>query len=141
MEHRLHIVTLGVSDLKRAEKFYSEGLGCKKSAKSQESITFFQLGSIVLSLYPKHLLAEDAAITMNDNGYSPFTLAYNAGSEAEVDELMQKALDAGAKLVKPAQKVFWGGYSGYFADTEGFLWEVAFNPFLGFDSNHNIVLD
>ncbi len=141
MEHRLHIVTLGVSDLKRAEKFYSEGLGCKKLAMSQESITFFQLGSIVLALYPKHLLEEDATITMNSNGYSPLTLAYNAISEADVDELLQKAVDAGAKLIKPAQKVFWGGYSGYFADPDGFLWEVAHNPFLTFDSNHNLVLD
>lgn len=141
MEHRLHIVTLGVNDLKRSEKFYSEGLGCKKSAMSQETITFFQLGSVVLALYPKHLLEEDATITMNSSGYSPFTLACNATSEAEVDELLQKAVDAGAKLVKPAQKVFWGGYSGYFADPEGFLWEVAHNPFLSFDNNHNLVLD
>lgn len=141
MEHRLHIVTLGVSDLKRAEKFYSEGLGCKKSAMSQETITFFQLESVVLALYPKHLLAEDAAITMNSSGYSPFTLACNATNEADVDELLQKAVAAGAKLIKSAQKVFWGGYSGYFADPDGFLWEVAYNPFLTFDNNHNLVLD
>lgn len=141
MEHRLHIVTLGVNDLKRAENFYSEGLGCKKSAMSQDSITFFQLGGIVLALYPKHLLEEDATIAMNSNGYSPLTLAYNATSEKEVDEMLRKAVDAGAKLVKPAQKVFWGGYSGYFADPDGFLWEVAYNPFFAFDSNHHLILD
>ncbi len=141
MEHRLHIVTLGVSDLKRAERFYSEGLGCMKSAMSQESITFFQLGSIVLALYPKHLLEEDATIAMNSSGYSPLTLACNTASEKEVDEMLNKAVNAGAKLIKPAQKVFWGGYSGYFADPDGFLWEVAYNPFLTFDSNQNLILD
>lgn len=139
MEHRLHIVTLGVNDLKRSEKFYS-GLGCKKSSKSQESIIFFQLGSIVLALYPKHLLEEDATVAMNSNGYSPLTLAYNASSEKEVDEVLSKALSVGAKLIKPAQKVFWGGYSSYFSDPDGFLWEVAHNPFFAFDSNHNLDL-
>ena len=90
MEHRLHIVTLGVNDLKRSEKFYSEGLECKKSAMSQESIAFFQLGSIVLALYPKHLLEEDATVALNSNGHSPLTLAYNAESEKEVDEVLKK---------------------------------------------------
>jgi uncharacterized protein len=140
MEHRMHIITLGVSDLKRAETFYSEGLGCKKSALSQESIVFYPLGSIVLALYPKHLLEEDATVTMTGSGHPPLSLAYNVQSEADVDAVLKKAVTAGAMLIKPAQKVFWGGYSGYFADPDGFLWEVAHNPFFTFDSNQNLVL-
>lgn len=140
MDHRIHIVTLGVRDLSRSEKFYSLGLGCKKSSVSQEGIIFYQLGGTVLTLYPRNLLEEDITVSVNSSGYSPFTLAYNAKSETEVDSVLERAVEAGAILIKPAQKVFWGGYSGYFADPDGFLWEVAHNPFFALDEKGNLCL-
>jgi hypothetical protein len=128
MEARLSIVTLGVSDLKRARKFYEVGLGWKASSASQDTIVFFQLGGIVLALYPHELLADDATVHAAGSGFRGFTLAHNVREKPEVAEILRVAESAGGKIVKPAQDVFWGGHSGYFADPDGHLWEVAWNP-------------
>jgi catechol 2,3-dioxygenase-like lactoylglutathione lyase family enzyme len=133
MHPRLNIITLGVKDFQKSLAFYKNGLGWKISSASQDDIAFFPLGGIVLALYPLDKLAEDATVPLSKNEFPGFTLAYNAKSEAEVDAVLQEAEKIGAKIVKKAQKVFWGGYSGYFADPDGYLWEVAHNPFFEFD--------
>ena len=130
VEARLNIVTLGVSDLIKARKFYEEGLGWKASSASQDTIVFFQLGGIVLALYPRDLLADDATVQAAGSGFRGFTLAHNVREKQEVAEILKIAEAAGGKIVKPAQDVFWGGHSGYFADPDGHLWEVAWNPHL-----------
>ncbi|AFY57646.1 lactoylglutathione lyase-like lyase [Rivularia sp. PCC 7116] len=140
MRQQLNIVTLGVEDLQRSLKFYKDGLGWKLSSASNENIAFFQMGGVVLSLYPQDKLAEDVKIKSDGDGFSGITLAYNAKDEAEVDKVLQQVEALGAKIVKKAEKVFWGGYSGYFADFDGNLWEVAWNPFFEFDESDNLVL-
>jgi len=138
MEPRISLVTLGVKDFKRALKFYRDDLGWE--AKVQDDVAFFPLNGIVLGLYPREKLAEDALTKDTQPGFSGITLAYNVGSEKEVDEILKKVTKFGAKLIKPGQKVFWGGYSGYFSDPEGHLWEVAHNPFWKLDKNGNVVI-
>jgi len=128
MEQRVSIVTLGVEDLKASSEFY-ERLGWRRSMARSEGIVFFQAGGMALALYPRHELAKDANVTPLGDGFRGTSLAYNARSRAEVDAVLEEAQAAGAKLVKPAQEAFWGGYSGYFSDPDGFLWEVAWNPF------------
>ena len=131
MQPRLCIVTLGVESLRRAKRFYVEGLGWSAIDQPSDEIVFIQMPATVLALYSHHALADDIGISAPDQppGYTGVTLAYNTASRAETDEVLATAVDAGATLVKPAQEVFWGGYSGYFADPDGHLWEVAHNPF------------
>lgn len=140
MKPQLNIITLGVKDFKRSENFYIKGLGWKKSSDSNNNIIFIQLNSIILALYNHESLAEDANIVSDRSNFRGFTLAYCTKSEAEVQEVLQTAEKAGAKIVKKAQKVFWGGYSGYFSDPDGFLWEVAYNPYLKMDDAGNAFL-
>ena len=128
MEPRISIITLGVSDLPRAVEFYRDGLGLPLLDENTESIAFFKNQGTWLSLYPREALAADAGISTEGSGFSGVTLAHNVRSREEVDALLDVAVNAGATLIKPAEDVFWGGYSGYFADPEGFLWEVAWNP-------------
>ena len=128
MEPRISIITLGVTDLPRAVKFYRDGLGLSLLDENTESIAFFKNRGTWLSLYPREALAADAGIATEGSGFSGVTLAHNVRSREEVDALLDVAVNAGATLVKPAHDTFWGGYSGYFADPEGFLWEVAWNP-------------
>jgi len=127
MEQRLSLITLGVADLARSRQFY-ERLGWNRSMKDTEGIVFFQLGGIGLALYPRVELAKDATVPSDGGGFRSVTLAYNARTRHEVDSVLAGAQSAGAQLVKPAHEAFWGGYSGYFADPDGFLWEVAWNP-------------
>ncbi len=127
MEQRVSLITLGVADLARSREFY-ERLGWRRSMANAEGIVFFQTGGMALALYPRHELAKDANISARGDGFSGISLAYNARTRAEVDSVLNEAEAAGAKLVKPAQEAFWGGYSGYFSDPDGFLWEVAWNP-------------
>jgi predicted lactoylglutathione lyase len=127
MEQRLSLITLGVSDLNRSTEFY-ERLGWRRSMANTEGITFFQAGGMALALYPRHELAKDANIAPEGQGFSGITLAYNTRHHDEVDSLLKEAQAAGAAILKPAQEAFWGGYSGYFSDPDGFLWEVAWNP-------------
>ena len=140
MDQRLSLITLGVADLVRARAFYEGGLGWRLADVPGEGIAFYQLGGIALALYPWDALAEDAQQTPTRGGFAGVTLAYNGRSKAEVDQVLARAVAAGAKLVKPAQQVFWGGYSGYFADPDGHLWEVAFNPFFPLAADGALVL-
>ena len=139
MEPRLSLVTLGVADVGKARAFY-EALGFKASPASQESVTFMDAGGVVLALYGRDALADDAHVASSAPGFSGVSLAHNVASEAEVDTVLAHAKDCGARILMPAQKVFWGGYSGYFADPDGHLWEVAYNPFFPFDEAGRIVL-
>jgi len=127
MEQRLSIITLGVSDLSCSRQFY-ERLGWRRSMARAEGIVFFQAGGIAVALYPREELAKDANVMAHGEGFRGITLAYNARTREEVDAVMAEAKSAGAKIVKPAREAFWGGYSGYFADPDGILWEVAWNP-------------
>ena len=131
------MITLGVADLGRSRAFY-EALGFTAGPGSGEQIVFFQLRGLVLALYPRALLAEDAEVESDGEGFDGMTLAHNYPSEEAVDAAMAHALASGATLKKKPQKVFWGGYSGYFADPDGHLWEVAHNPFVKVD-DHGIV--
>ena len=140
MNQHLHIITLGVRDFKRSVEFYSETLGWKASS-TNDDIAFFQAGGVVLALYPREKLAEDAVISAEGSGFSGFTLAYNAQSESEVDEIIADLKSKGVKIAKEPQKVFWGGYSSYFTDPDDYRWEVAYNPFFPFDESGNLKLD
>ena len=128
MQPRISMITLGVNDLKKSVEFYQQGLGLPRY-EPQEGIAFFNLNGSWLSLYPWDKLAEDATVPLQGTGFRGVTLAHNVKSKGEVDQVMAQAKQAGAKIVKQAQDVFWGGYSGYFADPDGHLWEVAWNPF------------
>lgn len=128
MKPRISMITLGVRDLAVSIRFYEEGLGFPRMESSPE-VAFFQLNGTWLGLYGREALAEDATVPAEGQGFESFTLAHNVHSETEVDEVIAQALKAGATLVKRPQKVFWGGYSGYFKDPDGHLWEVAHNPF------------
>ena len=132
MKPKISLITLGVSNLERSIKFYREGLKLPMQERKDDSdIAFFTLQGTWLSLYPKNKLAEDAEILGQQNpGFREFTLAHNVGTEEEVDELLKFAEKAGGKIVKQPKKAEWGGYSGYFADPDNFLWEVAYNPFI-----------
>jgi catechol 2,3-dioxygenase-like lactoylglutathione lyase family enzyme len=127
MEQRLSAVTLGVADLERPRRFYEEGLGWQRGNRHPE-VVFFQLGGLILALFSRQALAEDAGLAEAGSGFGGFTLAYNTRSREEVDAVMVEAEAAGAGILKPAQDTFWGGYAGYFADPDGHLWEVAWNP-------------
>ncbi|GAA4964911.1 VOC family protein [Algibacter aquimarinus] len=137
MEQRLTIVGLGVNNLEEASDFYEYKFGWKKTKSSNENIVFFQLNGVLLSLYPKEKLAEDATISHEGSGFKSFTLAYNTKTKTEVDELIDILENKGVKIVKRPEEVFWGGYSSYVADMDDNLWEIAFNPFLPMDENGN----
>jgi uncharacterized protein len=140
MQPRLSLITLGVADVARARKFY-EALGFKAGKASNENVIFFPAGGVVLALFGRAALAEDANVADSTPGFSGVALAHNARSEADVDKSLDEAVAAGAKLIKPAQKTFWGGYSGYFADPDGHLWEVAHNPYFQFDAEGRVALE
>jgi uncharacterized protein len=126
MEQRISLITLGVADLERSRAFY-ERLGWQRS-RSADGIAFFQAGGMAFALYPRSDLARDAGLSPEGQGFPGFALACNARSRVEVDAILAEAQAAGATILKPAQEAFWGGYSGYFADPDGFPWEVAWNP-------------
>ena len=121
------MITLGVRDLAAAITFYEKGLGFPRMDSPPE-VAFFMLNGAWLGLYDRKALAEDAQVAAEGNGFEGFSLAHNVASENEVDEVVAQAVAAGATLVKKPRKVFWGGYSGYFKDLDGHLWEVAYNP-------------
>jgi catechol 2,3-dioxygenase-like lactoylglutathione lyase family enzyme len=130
MKPKIGIVTLGVRDFAKSLAFYRGGLGfAPHNYKDGEEHVMFRLEATWLSLYPRDKLAEDAGVPDDGYGFSGITLAHNVKSKAEADEVFAHAVSAGAKPVKQPQDVFWGGYSGYFADPDGYLWEIAFNPF------------
>ena len=129
MEPRISIITLGVSDLKRSTEFYRDGLGFPVHEAGGDEITFFAMNDIMLALYSRDDLADDANMPEQKGSPQPamhgFTVAHNVASREEVDAVLRLAESAGARIAKPAHETFWGGYGGYFADPDGFLWEVA----------------
>jgi len=127
MKPRISMITVGVRDLERSIRFYEQGLGFPR-LESPPEVAFFRLNGSWLGLYDRESLADDAGVSPEGNGFSGITIAHNVNSEAAVDEVLAQAVSAGARLVKPGRKVFWGGYSGYFADPDGYLWEIAHNP-------------
>jgi uncharacterized protein len=137
---RLTVVTLGVQDLARSRAFYCEGLGFHASSSSNDGIVFLDAGGVVLSLYRRKLLADDANLPSAGSGFGGVTFARNVGSRAEVDAALEMAKRAGASILKPAQEAFWGGYSGYFADPDGHTWEVAHNPHWKLDGAGRVLL-
>ena len=128
MNPRISMITLGVNDLEKSVKFYKEGLGFPQMDSPPE-VAFFTLNGSWLGLYAHDALAEDAMVSSTGSGFRAFTLSHNVDTENEVDEIIESAVTAGAILSKTPQKTSWGGYSGYFKDPDGNLWEVAHNPF------------
>ena len=146
MQARLSLVTLGVADVASATAFYTR-LGFERAAASNEHVTFMQAGGVVLSLFGRRALADDIGLPPGTPGvdapagFAGVTLAHNVRSEPEVDAVLADAAAAGARLVKPGQKVFWGGYSGYFSDPDGHFWEVAHNPFFPLGDQGQVHID
>lgn len=128
MKPRISMITLGVADIETSIRFYRDGLGFPR-LDSPPTVAFFTLNGSWLGLFPREELAKDAQVDPVGSGFNSFALAHNVESEKAVDAVMADALAAGATLAKQPQKVFWGGYSGYFSDPDGHLWEVAHNPF------------
>ena len=127
MEPRVSFVTLGVEDLGRSTRFYGEGLRLPQ-LPSPATVSFFELGRTWLALYPRRLLAADAGVPAEGSGFPRFALAHNVRSAVEADRLLEQALASGGRIVRAGRPTDWGGYAGYFADPDGFLWEVAWNP-------------
>jgi catechol 2,3-dioxygenase-like lactoylglutathione lyase family enzyme len=132
---KLTLVTLGVADVAVSRRFY-EGLGFRAADFDNEGVAFFDMNGVVLAVFGREDLAEDANAELEAGGkYSRMSLAINLESEAAVDAAMDFAARQGGRVTQPARKVFWGGYAGYFADPDGFLWEIAYNPFWPLDAN------
>ena len=126
MEHRISLVTLGVSDLARARAFY-EALGFATGAGPDDDVVFFQCGGMVLALWGRAQLADDSGVE-DGGGFGGVTLAHNVRSPAEVDAVIEEARAAGARIAREPAATFWGGYSAVFVDPDGHPWEVAHNP-------------
>jgi catechol 2,3-dioxygenase-like lactoylglutathione lyase family enzyme len=127
VEPRITLITLGVADLERSTAFYRDGLKLPLR-DGPDGIAFFETSGTWLSLYPRESLAADVGVSPEGSGFRGFTLAHNVSSPEDVDRTLEEAVEAGAVLLKPGQEASWGGYSGYFQDPDGFLWEVAWNP-------------
>ena len=142
--NRINLITLGVRNMNESLHFYRDGLGFETTMSEENpGIVFFNNGGTKLALYSLEELAKDInpeqppAVT----GFSGLTLAYNAKSQAEVDAIMNKAAEAGATIVKTPRLVFWGGYSGYFSDPNGFYWEVAYSDHWKFDEQQMLIIE
>jgi catechol 2,3-dioxygenase-like lactoylglutathione lyase family enzyme len=130
MKPKISLITLGVADLARSLAFYRDGIGFPThNYKPGDDVVFFRLEGTWLALYPRDRLAADANLPADGAGFSGVTLAHNVASKADADAVFALAIAAGAGAIKQPQDVFWGGYSGYFADPDSHLWEVAWNPF------------
>jgi catechol 2,3-dioxygenase-like lactoylglutathione lyase family enzyme len=130
MKPRISLITFGTRDLPRMVAFYRDGLGFPTHNYTPgDDMVMFRLEGTWLGLFPRDELAKDATISVEGSGFSGVALAHNEPSKEDVDRVFAEALAAGATAVKTPEDVFWGGYSGYFADPEGNLWEVAWNPF------------
>jgi catechol 2,3-dioxygenase-like lactoylglutathione lyase family enzyme len=140
MDPYVSIVTLGVADLEGALRFYRDGLRWPLSSASGGEIAFFRTGGVVLALYPRTLLAADARVADVGSGFGGITLAHNVQSAEAVDRVLAEAVAAGATLLKPAEQADWGGYSGYFADPDGYPWEVAWNPYFPLGADGRVQL-
>jgi hypothetical protein len=138
MQQRVSVVTLGFDDLQAARAFY-QALGWRSSCPIDSQVVFFQAGGMVLALWDRHKNAEDSGVPVG-SGYGGVTLAYNVGSPAEVDEVIQQARDGGATISREPGETFWGGYSGVFLDPGGYPWEIAYNPGWTLQSDGSISL-
>jgi len=136
---RLHLMTLGADDVERAAHFY-EALGMQRHMKGAEGVAFFDAGGAALSIYGREALAKDSDTGELPRGSGSATLAFNVTSESAVDETLEAAAKAGGKILKKGYRIFWGGYIGYFADPEGHIWEVAYNPDFKFDERGLLIL-
>lgn len=136
----MSLVTLGVCDLGRAVAFYRDGLGWPLSGASEEDIAFFKTGGVILALYCREALAKDVGASPEGGGFPGFTLAHNVARGEQVDSTLGEAASAGARIVKEAQDASWGGRSGYFADPDGHLWEVAWAPGFSLAEDGSLVL-
>lgn len=139
MKQTISFITLGVRDLALSRHFY-RNLGWTESSGSQADVAFFQVGSITFALFDRTALAEDAGVSPVGSGFSGFSLAHNVTTEADVEPTLAEAVAAGGKLVRPAAKAPWGGFRGYFADPDGYLWEVCFNSSLPMDEQGSVRL-
>lgn len=140
MEQRLTFISLGVRDVERSREFYLTGLGWTAHQEVPGQVIFLQLNhGLILSLWNRAAMAAELGIEPSD-GVPPLTLSHNVGSVAEVDSVLAQAREAGAVLDSPAVHQAWGGYSGYFADPDGFRWEVAFNPTWAVDDDGNVTV-
>ena len=128
MESRISLLTLAVRDLARSKEFY-EALGFKTTWAVEKGVIFFKTQGTVLALYPYPDLVKDIGVAGEGIGFGGITIAHNTREKSEVDEIMEKVRGAGGKIVKQPTEAFWGGYSGYFADPDGHLWEVAWGAF------------
>ncbi len=142
MEARISIITLGVSDLEKSYRFY-RALGFPSTKKPEDGIIFFKMSGICLGLYPLDELAADISpsISTSRSGFSGITLAHNTRTQKEVDTVLALAKEAGGKIEKPAQDLFWGGYGGYFSDPDGYLWEVAYGDCWEFNEDGSLVVE
>lgn len=138
MEQRISLITLGVADLERSRRFYTGGLGWRAGYDSSE-VVFFQAGPLIVALYPLDALAADAGVSLG-KVTGGFALAHNVRSKDEVDAVLAQAVEAGATLTSPAAEKPWGGYAGYFADPDGHLWEIAWNPGFAFTPEGGVLL-
>jgi catechol 2,3-dioxygenase-like lactoylglutathione lyase family enzyme len=127
MDQRLSLITLGVADLARARAFYEDGLGWTRG-NTEDEVAFYQLQGMVLALWERSELAADAGIADNGATFSGLALAYNGRSREEVDAVVEEFTSAGGSVIKTPEETPWGGYSGYLADLDGHVWEVAHNP-------------
>jgi catechol 2,3-dioxygenase-like lactoylglutathione lyase family enzyme len=139
VEQRLSLVTLGVADLARARRFYEDGLGWTRGNDNPD-VAFYQLPGGIFALWSRAGLARDARLSDDGAVFGGVALAYNARSREDVDAVLAEAAAAGARVLKPAEETFWGGYSGYFADPDGHPWEVAWNPFWHLDAEGRVSL-
>ena len=134
MRARISVITLGVDDLDRALRFYRDGLGWRTDGIVGQqfehgAVAFFDLqGGLRLALWPRRSLAVDTKLVSAGRSANEFSLGHNVATQQEVDDVMTLATSAGARVVKPAQRTFWGGYAGYFQDPDGHLWEIVWNP-------------
>lgn len=136
MEPRISLITLGVKNLERSYRFYKDGLEFPTSRSPDDGIVFFQTSGVALALYPYEELAQDVGPQWNEprSRFTGITLAHNVRERHLVDDVLAQAAASGGEIIKPASDTFWGGYSGYFADPDGYLWEVAWGAF---DFNHD----
>lgn len=143
MEPKISIVTLGVADMHRSFQFYRDGLGFPTTRSWDDAIVFFQLCGTCLAIYPRDKLAEDVdpAMPSAGHGFAGITLAHTTREKHQVNEILERARIAGGKIVKAAQDASWGGYSGYFADPDGYLWEVAWADDWEFNEDGSLVIN
>ena len=134
MRQTISFITLGVADLARSRAFYA-ALGWHESSGSQDAVAFYSAGTLAFALFQREALADDAGVPPTGSGFPRFTLAHNVASPAEVETTISDAVDAGGVLVRKPETAPWGGFRGYFADPDGFLWEVCWNPFFPLDES------